>query len=294
LLLSGFQNAPVQARAPAAAQQSAAEHARPALWVVADKDTTIYLFGTIHLLKPGISWFEAGVRKAFDASSELVMEVTDQADAGAQARILQYAVTPDGPPLTSQLPEPAREKLLALLAENGLPPAAFERMKPWFAAITLTALPLRKLGFDPRNGVEETLRTAAQQANKPMIGLETSEQQLALFDGLSQKSQIALLVETIEEQSTLEQLLEKMIGAWSAGDPLALAQTLNGEMADDPELRQRLLLDRNAHWAEWIKARLDRPGTVFLAVGAGHLAGPGSVQDMLAARRIESKRIENR
>jgi uncharacterized protein YbaP (TraB family) len=262
--------------------------------MVRDKDTTIYLFGTIHVLKPGIAWFEAGVAKAFQASEELVLEIADQGDAAAQARMIQRAMTPDGPPLTGQIPAPAREKLIGLLGEAGLPQAAVDRMKPWFAAVTLTAMPLRKLGFDPANGAEETLRAAARSAGKPVRGLETSEEQLALFDSLDHDLQIALLIETIDEQSKVEQTLETMIAAWSAGDPVALAATLNGEMDGEPELEKRLLLDRNDRWADWIKARLETPGTVFLAVGAGHLAGKGSVQDALAARQIKSRRIRNR
>jgi uncharacterized protein len=290
LLLAGLASAPLAAQ-PAPAPAGAAT--RPALWVVQDSDTTIYLFGTIHLLKPGIVWFDAGVKAAFDGADELVLEVADQADPAAQARIVQSAMAPDGPPLSGQLPEAARGKLLALLAASGLPVELVERMKPWFAAITLTAVPLRKLGFDPNIGVEATLRAAAGKQGKIVTGLETSEDQLGMFNALSQELQIALLIETIDEQSQIEATLDTMIGAWSIGDPETLAASINGEMDDNAELAQRLLRDRNDRWADWIKARLARPGTIFLAVGAGHLAGTGSVQDALASRGVATRRLPN-
>jgi uncharacterized protein YbaP (TraB family) len=294
LLALGFAAPPLLAREDAVLAAPAVTHARPALWRIKDRDTTIYLFGTIHLLKPGIAWFVGGVRKAFDASDALVLEIADQDDPAIQARIAQKALATDGPPLTARMESEDRAKLLALLDQYGLPQTAIDRMKPWFAALTLTAMPLRKLGFDPANGVEETLRHAAAQAGKPISGLETSEEQLGLFDSLPQPLQLALLRETIDEQGKVEETLEAMIGAWSAGDPERLAATLNGEMDQDPELEKRLLLDRNAHWADWIKARLEKPGTVFVAVGAGHLAGKGSVQALLGAMRINARRVKNR
>lgn len=282
--------APATATATTAAATPAVQ-AHPALWVVKDHDTTIYLFGTIHLLKPGIDWFNGPVRKAFDASQELVLEIADQSDPALQARILQHAVDAKGPTLTSQLPEAIRPKFADLLNSYGAPMGFFDQMKPWFAALTLTALPLRKLGYDPASGVEPALRAAARAQDKPIIGLETTEEQMGYFEGLSQEMQISLLVQTIEEQSDLETTISQMIAAWSAGQPVKLAAVLNQSMDEDPALEQRLLFDRNQSWADWIKARMKKPGVVFLAVGAGHLAGKGSVQDALKARHIKARLV---
>jgi uncharacterized protein YbaP (TraB family) len=143
-------------------------------------------------------------------------------------------------------------------------------------------------------GVEVKLRAYADAGNKPIIGLETTEAQIGFFDSLSNELQISLLIETINEQSDVEKTLAEMIDAWTAGDPLRLSATMNKSMEDDKGLQQILLFDRNEAWADWIKARLDKPGTVFLAVGAGHLAGKGSVQDALKVRRIKSKLVKSR
>ncbi len=264
-------------------------HARPALWVVKDKDTTIYLFGTIHLLRPGIDWLEGPRKAAFDSAQELVLEIAEDADPATQLRILQRALDPTGPTLSSKLPEASRARLAALLQDYGGQAAMVDRMKPWLAAITLTALPLAKLGYDPAHGVEAQLREAARAQGKSISGLETTEEQMGLFESLSEPLQIKLLVDTINEQNDIEQSLARMIEAWSAGDPVALAEQLNKSMEDDKALVQHLLLDRNERWADWIKARLKTPGTVFLAVGAGHLAGKGSVQEALRKRHIKSR-----
>lgn len=268
--------------------------AKPALWVVKDKDTTIYLFGTIHLLRPGIDWFQGPIKKAFESSGELVLEIADQSDAATQARVVQMALDRSGQPLTDKLPEAVRPKFTQLLTDYRLPAAVMDRMKPWFAAVTLTSAPLQKLGYDQAEGVEVKLRAYAQAAKKPILGLETTEEQIGFFDSLSNDLQISLLVETINEQADVEKTLAEMIDAWTVGDPLRLSATMNKSMEDDKGLQQILLFDRNEAWADWIKARLDKPGTVFLAVGAGHLAGKGSVQDALKVRQIKTKLVKSR
>jgi len=285
-------------KAPAAASNGATAavpvHARPSLWVVKDRDTTIYLFGTIHLLRPGLMWFEGPIKSAFDASQEVVLEIADEADVSTQMRIAQRAMDLTGPPLTGKLPEATRPKFAALIKEYQLPVGVVDRMKPWFAAITLTSAPLQKLGYDASQGVEAQLRKYAKAQGKPVSGLETTEEQIGFFDTLSDELQIRLLVETINEQGEVEDTLAKMIDAWSAGDPDRLAATLNKSMEEDKGLEKLLLFDRNERWADWIKARLEKPGTVFLAVGAGHLAGKNSVQDALKARHIKSKLVKSR
>lgn len=269
-------------------------HARPALWVVKDKDTTIYLFGTIHLLKPGIQWLEGSRKAAFESAQELVLEIGEEPDAATQIRIVQRGLDLAGAPLTAKLPEDARPKFRKLLTDYEAPAAAIDRMKPWLAAVTITSLPLAKLGYDRNNGVETQLRKAAQEQGKAISGLETADEQIGLFDSLSEPMQMALLVDTINEQATIEQSLSRMIDAWTAGDPVLLADELNKSMEGDRELQRILLFDRNQRWADWIKVRLKKPGVVFMAVGAGHLAGKGSVLEALKERHIKTALVPAR
>lgn len=267
-------------------------HARPAIWRVKDRDTTIYLFGTIHLMKPNIVWFEGPVRKAYDKAQEVVVEVAETPGPALQARIMQKAMAPDGPTVTEQLPEDVRPQYAKMLEQLGPGAAMLDKVQPWFAALALTTEPLRKLGYDAANGVDRTVMAQAGKDKKLLTGLETAEGQIDLFAQLPKDLQILLLSETLREQDKIGETIGKMIKAWVEGDPVALAQDMNESMEESPELMKRLLFDRNEAWADWIKARMAKPGTVFIAVGAGHLAGPGSVQDALGRRGIKSSLIK--
>ncbi|MDG2535650.1 TraB/GumN family protein [Sphingomonas sp. HITSZ_GF] len=279
--------------APQAAPAPAAKDADPAIWVVKDADTTIYLFGTVHVLKPGLSWFDEAVKAAFDKSDTVVLEMIEPDTATMQGLIMKTAVAPaTDPTLTDKLPADKRAPYAAALADVGIPAAALDRLEPWFAAMTLSIAPLQKLGYDPNSGAERTITEAAKAANKEVIGLETAEQQLGYFDGLPADLQIKFLVNTIDEYKNAGPTLDKMVVQWAAGDPDALGATLNEEMRKTPELAKIVLSERNARWADWISARLAKPGTVFVAVGAGHLAGSDSVQAYLAKRNLKAERIQ--
>jgi uncharacterized protein YbaP (TraB family) len=270
----------------------AASDADPALWVVKDDDTTIYLFGTVHVLKPGMSWFDDAVKKAFDDSDQVVMEIVQPDDqAAVQALILDKGMSPEGPTLTEKLPADSREAYATTMARYGIPAAAFDRMDPWLAAMTLTMVSLTKLGYQPDNGPEKVLTAAAEAAGKPVVGLETVEQQFGYLDGLSEPAQIEMLRSTVEEADEAATMFAEMVSDWSKGDDQGLAGLMNEGFEDSPELQRVLLTERNARWADWIDARLAKPGTVFIAVGAGHLAGPDSVQADLAKHHIAVTRV---
>jgi len=274
-----------------AAQAQAVKDADPALWVVKDADTTIYLFGTVHVLKPGLSWFDEGVKAAFDKSDELVLEMVEPDTATMQGLIMKTALNPTGPTLTEKLPADKREAYAKAMTDVGVPAAALDRFDPWFAAVTLSLAGLPKLGYNPESGAERTLSAAAKAASKRIVGLETAEQQLGYFDNLPEPLQVKFLVSTVDDYPKMAAELDKMIASWSAGDPETLGKTMNEELADTPELAKVLLADRNARWADWIDQRLHKPGTVFIAVGAGHLAGAESVQAQLAKHKLTVTRV---
>ncbi|HVJ00787.1 MAG TPA: TraB/GumN family protein [Sphingomonas sp.] len=278
--------------APLPANAQATQDADPALWVVKDADTTIYLFGTVHVLKPGLSWFDEAVKTAFDKSDELVLEMVEPDAATMQGLIFKTALNPAGPALTEKLPAGKRDAFTKATADVGVPIAAMERFDPWFAAVTLTVAGLPKLGYDPQSGAERILSAAAKSTGKAVIGLETAEQQLGYFDALPEPLQVKFLVSTIDDFPKMGETLDKMVTSWSTGDPDALAAEMNEGMRETPEIGKILLADRNVRWADWIARRLDKPGTVFVAVGAGHLAGPDSVQAQLAGHKLAATRIQ--
>lgn len=281
------------AAVPACAQAPATTaDADPALWVVKDADTTVYLFGTVHVLKPGLSWFDEAVKTAFDASDTLVLEVQEPDPATAQQLFLSKGMNPTGPTLTERLPADKRAVVTKALTDAGLPAQAYERMDPWLASVLLTVTSLGKLGYQPDSGAEKVLTAAAKGANKQLGALETVEQQLGFFDGLSEAAQVQMLVSGAEDAAQLRPMIERMVGDWAKGDAPALARFLNDNLQESPELAKVLLADRNKRWAEWINARMAKPGTVFVAVGAGHLAGAESVQDQLGAYKLRATRVK--
>ena len=284
---------PACAQQPAQAPARAANDADPALWVVKGKQTTIYLFGTIHVLRPGLTWFDEAVKSAFDKADEVKLEIVMPDQATMQGLVQATGVAPAGtPPLTQRLPEGKRAAFAKAVTDLGLPANALDRFKPWLAATQLSVAPLSKLGYDSANGPEEVITEAAKQAHKPLSGLETPQQQLGFFGSLSDKAQLQFLESTVDELPTLDKQMASMVDEWARGDPEALAREMNDELKSSPEVAKVLLVDRNRNWAQWIKHRMTKPGTVFIAVGAGHLAGPDSVQAQLAKLGLKAERVK--
>ena len=292
-LIPGGNNAYAAEPAAAATQQApAATDADPALWVVKDEDTTIYLFGTVHVLKPGLSWFDEAVKTAFDASDQLMLELVMPEDQAEAAKVMiPLAIDQSGKTLSSRLDPDQLKAYQAAMASVGLPVAQFDMFEPWFPAITLSVLPLTKLGYDPEQGAEKQLTGFAKTAGKPVAGLETLPEQLGFFDTLPETQQLAFLNAVVKDLDKLGPQLDKMVVLWAKGDPDGLANAMNESLAATPELAKTLLWDRNARWADQLKARMDEPGTVFVAVGAGHLAGRGSVQEQLERRGVKVTRV---
>lgn len=292
-LMPAFAGLALMGAAPAAQAAAPAPHGHPALWKLHDKDTTIYLFGTFHLLPDGENWRTPAFDKALGSSDELVMEIGNLDDANALAQALLKLGMKDGlPPLVERVPPEKRAALKAMIAESGLPEPVLDKMKTWAAALLLNTVIFKRLHLDPNAGVEENLIGPWRKSGKPLEGLETAEQQFGLFDHLSDAAQTAFLVDEVDEVDKAQPEFAAMIRAWSAGDVAGIARTFNDDLKDSPELRKALLLDRNARWADWLKARMAKPGTVFVAVGAGHLAGPNSVEAMLAAKGLKVTRVQ--
>lgn len=269
----------------------AADDADPALWVVKDADTTVYLFGTVHMLKPGLSWFDEGVKTAFDASDELVLELVMPPQAEMQALVSELGMTRGGPALPDQLPPAEAAKFRAALPGMGFAPEALDHAEPWLAATMLSAAPLRQLGYDEKDGAEAVLTAAAARAGKKVEGLETAREQLGYFDRLPMAAQRALLIDTIDDLPKAGETIDQMVASWRKGDADGLARLMNEDLGRSPELAKALLATRNAKWADRLKQRMQAPGTVFVAVGAGHLAGPAGLQAELAKRGLKAERV---
>lgn len=277
--------APLAARAPAA---------NPALWEVSDPDTTIYLFGTIHLLPPNYSWRTPALDKAIAQSDSLYVEtIVDPAHPEGIRNALATLDRSQGLPPIGDRVAPSRRPLLeAAIAKSGIPRPAFDKMETWAAAFRLLGVQFAQIGLQGQAGVEQTLKDSFAARGKPIGELETNAQQLAFFDVLPEKAQRALLEGSIQPPETAGKDFDEMIRGWASGDVEAIARTFNHDLADSPELADTLLKQRNANWSQWIERRLQQPGTVMIAVGAGHLAGPDSVISLLKRQGYRVKRVQ--
>ena len=287
--------------APAAAQRvepirsinaPAPEQSGPALWKVQDDDTTIYLFGTVHILPANVQWFRGNIERALMTSDTLVTEIPEDAmdEPAMKASVMAKGTLPAGKTLRSMLDPEQRKQYEAALAKLGAPAGAFDQYEPWLAGITLGLMPLILNGYDVESGAESVIEKAAP-ADAQRLALETAEQQLDFFDKLPPKSQIAFMMSSARDLDRVVAMMDEMLNEWLEGDADRLAELMNSEMTD-PVLAAVLLHSRNERWAEWIDARMDEPGQVFIAVGAGHLAGEKSVQDYLMQRDITVTRIQ--
>jgi uncharacterized protein YbaP (TraB family) len=269
----------------------AAPQAKPALWKLSDPDTTIYLFGTVHVLPENLKWRTPRFDRTVGQAKELVLEINDMDDKAGLAQLYKrLAFSPGLPPVLDRVPADKRAELQALLEKSGLKPAQLDSMETWAVAVTLGASMYATMGASSDNGVENQLRASFK--GKPVEGLETTEQQLGYFDAMPEETQRKLLISMIDDMKNASAEFRKMLAAWSSGNTAAIAQTFDDELKKAPEIAQVLIDKRNANWVEWLKRRLDKPGTVMVAVGAGHLAGKGSVIDLLQRQGYKVQRVQ--
>jgi uncharacterized protein YbaP (TraB family) len=264
----------------------------PALWKVADEDTTIYLFGTVHALKPEVVWYDAEIDAALKSADTVVTEIKmdPESEMAMQQMALQRGMFSDGTTLRSLMSEEQTAIYEGALGSLSIPANAFDAFEPWLAGLTVTMVPLIQKGYDPTAGVDKVILEKAGETAKD--ALETVEFQLDIFDKMAMDQQIEFLISAAEGVGEAEATLDKMVAEWVEGDADGLAEVMNADMEGE-EFAEVLLYNRNATWAEWIENRLETtPGTVFIAVGAGHLAGQRSVQDYLAERGIETTRVQ--
>lgn len=293
-----FVGAPGQAHAQAAVQAvdvapaalrpvPQAEGQGPALWVVRDSDSTLYLFGTVHVLRPTTAWGSARVDAAFDSASEIWLEISNPDDVASIVPLIQqHGLSPDRP-LSHQISTGQLTLLDNAARTIGLTAVQMDTMRPWLAALQLSMAPLAKAGYDPQSGVELILKARAEAAGKPLHGLETMDKQIRMLATLGEADQLAFLSETLGQFDNATVDLDAMINAWAAGDVEAVTRLGVDEMKSiSPALYDAMLVRRNTDWANQIQTMLEGSGTVFIAVGAAHLAGDDSVQQILTRRGV--------
>ena len=277
--------------------------AEPPMWVIKDHDSTIYLFGTVHLLDPGITWQTPRVTGALEQAKQLWVEVNipPGGELALGMAMLQKALSP-GKPLSSRLSEAERAQLRKLLERTPNGPAlaaVIEMTRPWFATVMLGVAPLMSAGYDPEAGADSVLMRLAREQGDEIRGLETAEQQMEWLSGGTDEEQLtalkALLAMPESEFDAMTRTMDEAVRSWMKGDLKPLTDYVDGwrkgEDASSGGMSYDVMLtQRNDNWASQLETLLKGSGVAFVAVGSGHLVGPDSVQQKLAARGIKAEK----
>lgn len=287
--MRAFLAALLAATAWALAACSSPPPTEPAMWRITDEDSEIWLFGSVHLLPEGVEWDGPRWQAAFAAADEFVTETDTGADAARAFPELaaQYGTLPVGQRLSDLIGVEDRARLERTAALSGLSPASLETLRPWLAALQLSYGYAVRVGHRSELGVEGVLAPRARAEGKRLTFFETPEEQVRILADLAPADEARFLSVTmrqIEDEADAMSVLDR---AWARGDVAALDQALSQEWEDGgAAVHEAVILRRNRAWADEIEQRLGGSGRIFIAVGAAHLVGDGSVVDLLRERGV--------
>jgi uncharacterized protein YbaP (TraB family) len=260
---------------------------RSFVWKASSKQGgTIYLAGSVHLLTPAYYPLSPAFDKAFTASDLLVLEI-DMAEMLApqsQMTMLTRGMLPADGSLEKVVSAETYAAVSAKVAELGLPLSPLNRFKPWALALTLQALEWQKAGFDTDLGLDKHFFDLAVAARKPVQGLETLAYQISRFDEMSADGQDRLLAQTLKELETTKASFTTLADAWKSGDSGTVEDIVLQDLKSEPQMYQRLLVERNRAWLPKIEALFTRPAPAFVVVGAAHLVGADGLLQMLRSK----------
>lgn len=282
LLTALLMMAGVGTLAPASAQ--APDRTGLPLWEVTHQGSTVYLMGSIHLLRPQVYPLDRALYEAFDRAEVVAFELDLSELVAAAPLMMARGSFQDGRSLADVVPEEMAAEVMERAQGMGLPPAVMDGMKPWMAAMTLSSLQLQAAGFDAESGIDLHFFQRAQEQGKPTMGLETVEEQIEVFDGLDYDSQVEFLRSTLEQLDETVEQLDRATEYWRRGDVQELAAMFRESMGDQEDLLERLLYARNRAWIDPIEELIRGEGTAIVIVGMGHLVGKGSVIELLQER----------
>ncbi len=268
-------------------------HAEPAMWVVKDADSIVYLLGTFHFSKPGLQWRSDKIDAAFKDSDELWVEASETGnEALLETLLLKHGFDP-ARPLSSKLSGDVWDRVQSAAKLVGMPVSSVEQMRPWLAATYLTLARVMQEGYDPYDGPDGELEKSARASQKMVKTLESLEQHMLVFSAVSEQGEIDFLVQTLSELEggpKFVDFVDQMAAAWIAGDTDKLeTMALSNLKAQAPELYESVLVRRNLDWSDQIAAIMHGAGTSFVAVGAAHLIGNESVPAILVERGFAVK-----
>lgn len=273
-----------------------AEPPKPLLWKVSDADNSIYLLGSFHLLKETDYPLAASTYAALDDAERVVFELSpaEMNDPALGQKMGAAAMRTDGKTLQQSLPEATWNELSAYTAKRNIPIANFQPFEAWFISLMVSVTEMQAIGLNPELGLDKHFAKRAVDAGKPVMGLETGDQQIALFDGMDEKEQLQALQDTLSEVANIESEIAKMHDLWRSGDGDALFAATGADMkAEYPALYQRINVERNQAWLPRLSRMLDdsKSDDTLVVVGAMHLLGDDGVVAMLKAKGYTVERL---
>jgi len=275
-----------------AAATPRAEGAGPPLWVVKDADSTVYLFGTVHLLRPGTAWGSDKVDAAFASASEVWVEIADQDDQAVVMPVIQQHGVDPSRPLSSILSAEDFAAFDKAAQANGATAAALDPYRPWLAAFMISMSGPTDAGYRPEAGVDKTLMDRARAEGKALRGFETADIQVRLIAGMSEEAQVAYLNHYVRNADHIVANLDETVAAWLKGDAAEVGRLNRLDTRDiHPDVHRAALIVRNADWTDQIETMMQGSGTAFVAVGVAHLADQDSLIDMLKAKGFTVERL---
>jgi len=256
------------------------------LWKAAGDKNSVYILGSVHLLKRENAALKPIVQEVFSKSRRLVLEIdlVNEGPAKFQQLLMQKGVNLEGKQLQQQLLPETYELAAQRAANLGMDLKLMAPFKPWVVALTMVVMQLQKLGFDPNSGIDHQLAQRAKQAKKPVSGLETAEFQIDIFSRLTPPEQDMFLRRSLLEMDHLEKSVDDMVDAWSRGDVERGERLFLDSMRGYPELKTKLLDERNRNWLPQIEQFLKQDEDILVVVGAAHLVGKEGVIELLKAR----------
>ncbi|THB71028.1 MAG: TraB/GumN family protein [Gammaproteobacteria bacterium] len=256
------------------------------LWEIKDKDNSVFLLGSVHLLRESDFPLNKSIINAFESTELVVFEADISALSSPKFQYftLQQSMLPKGQTLKTLLPPDLYKTTAKKMLRNGIKIEMMHGFKPWMAALNLQLSEFNRLGYKPEYGVDQFLYRRAQMKGKQTRGLETPEFQIALFSELSSKQQVEFLAQTIKEMDKAEKMLNDMLKAWKVGDAKAFYGYNIESFKMYPELMNKLLINRNKNWIPKIVELINSDQNAMVVVGSLHLPGKDGVLDLLSKK----------
>jgi uncharacterized protein YbaP (TraB family) len=272
---------------------SVTAHAASPVWALHGDHNTVYLAGSVHLLKATEATLPPGFDRAYKGSKAIVMELAiDKVDPMATASwMMENGMLQEGTTLRDKIGEERYRRVSKEAERLGVPTEAIDMMQPWVVGLQLIEMQYMKLGYDPQSGVEQQLQHKAQADGKPISGLETMDEQLGVLQGMSNADQARFLDMVVDEMHDVGGETQSVVNAWRSGDAAKLSALLGDEYKSFPNLYRLLVSERNKRWVPQIEKLLHGNQDAFVVVGALHLVGDGGLIEILRRDGFKAEQL---